>query len=132
MFILHFGNVSGQPLFAVSLCPKRSVLVLGRQVPAGVLRRFLRDTVELLDDPRNCVGTWYEEDADETILDVSTTLVDYPTAEELGRRYNQIAIFGLESLETIITDRTGVELAGWPPKAERLPPIRRGTTHADQ
>ena len=131
-FGLHFGDVSGQPLFAVSLYPKRTVLVFGRRVSAGVLRRFLRDNAELLDDPRNCVGTWYEEDADETTLDVSTTLADYPTAEALGRRYNQIAIFGLKSLETVVTDGTGVELAGWPPEAERLPPIRRGTTHADR
>ena len=128
-FSLYFGNMAGQPVYAVSLYPNRSEPLLGAQVPERVLRRFLRDNEDLLREPRNCIGTWHVVATQQTILDVSATLSDRAAAEKMGRRYNQIAIFDLEAAEEIDTGGTGAELAGWPPEAERLPPLKRGDSH---
>ena len=75
-FSLYFGDVVGQELFAVSLYPERSVQVRGRFVSARRLRAFLGQNQDLLSDPRNSVGIWYNEDDDTTYLDVTATLPD--------------------------------------------------------
>lgn len=125
-FSLYFGDAAGQPVYAVSLYAGRSEPLLGAQVPERILRRFLRDNDDLLQDPRNCIGTWYVRETQQTVLDVSAVFSDPAAAEELGRQYNQIAIFDLHAAEEIDTGGTGEELASWPPEAERLPPLKRG------
>src|SRR6266852_6124071 len=106
-FSLYFGSVVGQELFAVSLYPERSVQVRGQFVPTRWLRTFLGQNQDLLSDPRNTVGIWYNEDDDTTYLDVTTTLPDREQAITHGRRYNQIAIYDLLRGEEIVTGGTG-------------------------
>jgi hypothetical protein len=120
-FSIYFGNVAGQELFAVSLYPERSVQVLGRLVPTRRLLAFVAQNQDLLRDPRNAIGTWYNGDDDVTYLDVSTTLPDREQAISLGRQYNQIAIYDLLRDEEIETGGTGEPLADAPPEMLRLP-----------
>src|SRR5579862_7588156 len=68
-FNLRFGSLTGQPLFAVSLYPGRSVIVAGRSLPPELIAAFLRQNGDLLGDLRNCIGTWYDDEADVTYLD---------------------------------------------------------------
>jgi hypothetical protein len=124
-FSLYFKDVVGQELFAVSLYPERSVQVRGRFVPARRLQAFLMQNQDLLRDPRNTVGTWYNEDDDTTYLDVTATLPDREQAITLGRQYNQIAVYDLLHEEEIATGGTGEPLPEAPPDTHRLPqPIR--------
>lgn len=125
-FSLYFGDTSGQPLYAVSVFNERSKLVLDEKALASFLRRFIRDNMGLLVDPRNSIGTWYDVEGGVTWLDVTSTLPDRQEAEALGRQYNQRAIFSLMTGEEIDTGGTGEELPGWLPEAERLPEMRRG------
>jgi hypothetical protein len=121
---LHFGNVAGKPLYAVSLCPERSKVVAGRSVDAAIVRRFILDNDDLLGDPRNNVGTWYNESDDTTYLDISTALPDRDEAVAIGRQYNQIAIFDLSALQALDIGGTGEPVTDLPAVAERVPPLR--------
>jgi hypothetical protein len=124
-FSLYFANVAGQELVAVSLYPERSVKVRGRFVPTRRLQAFVAQNQDLLHDPRNAVGTWYNEDNDTTYLDVTATLPDREQAVALGRAYNQIAIYDLFRDEEIETGGTGEPRLDAPPETDRLPqPIR--------
>jgi hypothetical protein len=124
-FSLYFGNVLGQELYAVSLYPERSVQVRGRFVPARRLQAFLTLNQDLLHDPRNAIGTWYNEDDNTTYLDVSAMLPDREQAISLARQYNQIAIYDLLQEEEIETGGTGEPLLEAPPELQRLPqPVR--------
>jgi hypothetical protein len=124
-FSLYFGSVVGQELFAVSLYPERSVQVRGRFVSARRLRAFLTQNQDLLSDPRNAVGTWYNEDDDTAYLDVAATLPDREQAITLGQLYNQIAVYDLLRGEEIVTGGTGEPLLDAPAEMHRLPQPRR-------
>jgi hypothetical protein len=124
-FSLYFADTFGQELFAVSLYPERSVRVRGRLVPARRLQAFVARNQDLLLDPRNAIGTWYNEANDTTYLDVTATLPDREQAITLGRQYNQIAIYDLLRDEEIETEGTGEPLLEAPTEMYRLPrPIR--------
>lgn len=125
-FNLHFGDLSGQTLYAVSLFPERTAKAKGSLLRPQAVAAFLRKNSDLLGDPRNSVGCWYSEEKDATFLDVSTTLPSRQTAIGLGMRYNQIAVFDLAREEVIETEGTGEEVADLPPENERLPALTRG------
>lgn len=122
-FNLYFGDMSGQPLFAVSVFPDASTVVPGRVISLGVLEQFIKDSERLLHDPRNNIGTWYNAADDSTYLDVSTTLPDREAAIALAVRCNRIAIYDLANWEELPTFGTGEDDSILPPEQERLPPL---------
>ncbi len=124
-FNLFFGNMAGQNLYAVSLYPERSVVILGEAVPEDLLQKFIEDNQDLLADPRNSIGLWYSDTLHAIYLDVSATLPDKAEAVMLGERYNQEAIYDLGQDEVLDTGGTGEWRAGWSSEAERLPPLLR-------
>lgn len=125
-FNLYFGVLSNQQLYAVSLFPERTVRSQGRMLRPQAVTTFLRKNADILRDPRNSVGCWYNEENDATYLDVSTTLPSRPAAIDLGIRYNQIGIYDLAGAKIIETEGTGEEAADMLPENERLPPLKRG------
>ena len=116
----RFGNLKGQPLFAVSLYPERTARINGRDVPPAIALAFIRQNRDLLDDPRTIIGAWYNAEEDTTYLDVTVVLSEENAAVQLGERYNQIAIYGLEREEKIELGGTGEAAGNVPPEAERL------------
>lgn len=122
-FNMYFGDLGGQALYAVSLYPDLGIVLDGKDIPEDVLRRFIEDNRALLEDPRVSVGTWYDSEGGKTYLDLSATLADREQAIELGRQYNQIAIFDLATFEEIETGGTGESVENLPPPGERLPPL---------
>ena len=120
-FSLHDGNRAGHPLFAVSLFPERTRRFPGSRLPIAMVERYIQRNLDLLQDRRVCVGTWFDEDQDVTFVDVSLTLVDQGEAEEIARRYNQIAIYDLRAGRMTPTGGTGEEIRDLPAEAERLP-----------
>ncbi len=123
-FNLYFGDLGGKPLYAVSLYPDRSVVVAGASVELGVLRRFVLDNLDLLQDPRVSIGTWFDSENSNTYLDISATIPDRGQAVELGKRFNQIAIFDLATFAEIATGGTGETIPNLPAPSERLPPFQ--------
>lgn len=54
---LHFGNVAGRNLYAVSIYPDRPALIPGREIFTALVRVFVLANRALLEDARNAVGT---------------------------------------------------------------------------
>lgn len=123
-FNMYFGDLGGKELYAVSLYPDLGIVLEGKEIPPEVLRRFILDNRDLLEDPRVSIGTWYDSESGMTYLDISATLPDEQRAIELGREYNQIAIFNLSTFEEIDTGGTGEAIEDLPPPTERLPELR--------
>lgn len=121
-FSLYWGDLTGQPLFAVSIYPERGAIVPG-VVSSRMLESFITANRELLADPRNAASTWLNEDDGNTYLDISTVVVDEGAAAALGERYNQIAIFDLAAMQVIPPGGTGEPVPDLPPIEKRLPPL---------
>lgn len=100
-FNLYDGDMAGRKLFAVAAYPERTVSIPGAVLPAGLLRAFIHNCRDLLEDPRNCLGTWFSQQRDIIVLDVSIMVESLEQAIELGRQYNQDAIFDLERMTAI-------------------------------
>ncbi len=120
-FSLRFGDMSGQPLFSVSLWPERGRRVKGDTVKLRVLEVFIRGNLDLLNDPRGSIGLWYNADENLTYLDIVATLPNRHEAFTLASQYDQIAIFDLQTLTEIETGGTGNTPADMPTDTERLP-----------
>ena len=124
----YFGDMLGQPLYAVSLFPEQqtALVIAGRELPADVLEAFLRTNRELLADPRLCIGSWYQAESDLMFIDIVAVLPDREVAAALGRQYNQIAIFDLAAEKEIDTGGTGAWVSQDTPPNRRLPALKRG------
>ena len=88
----YFGDIRNQKLYAVSIYPEQSRKIPGRLQNRNILQTFLFENVDLLAEPRNCVGIWYDAEQDATYLDVTTILPDREEAVQLGKAYNQIGL----------------------------------------
>ena len=116
----RFGDLAGQPLFAVSLYPGRSCIVVGRFLPSELITAFIRQNGDLLREPRNSIGTWYDSEADVTFLDITAVVAEKREALMLGSVYNQKGIYDLKVGEEIPTGGTGKEPQDAPPDTDRL------------
>lgn len=95
---------------------------------------MIASSQQLLSDPRNSVGLWYDEEDGNTYLEVTATLphqdeTDRQEAIELGQRYNQIGMYDLQAREYLPLGGTGVLPKDAPPVQERLPRLERGRKH---
>jgi hypothetical protein len=118
-FNMEGQNLSGQPLYAVSLYPDRTQR-LSRDITEQDIDRFLAANQDLLADPRNKLGTWRDSSTGENYLDVVVAIPDQRRAMELGKRYNQKAIYDLKTLAEINTGGTGAPVSDMPEPARRL------------
>jgi hypothetical protein len=130
-FNLHFGEIRGQNLYAVSIYPERSVFLPIEGLTPSLVEDFIRANRDLLSDPRNCVGIWYVREEGTLYLDVSTTLPSLETAVRLGQEYNQIGIYDFQNGRVIDTGGTGTEVPDLLPVEGRLPPLERKAHNED-
>src|SRR2546429_442905 len=70
-FSLYFGDQTGEALYAVSIFPERARVTHGLHVRRENLQAFIAANRDLLEDPRCCLGTWYNEEDGLTYLDIS-------------------------------------------------------------
>jgi hypothetical protein len=120
-FNLYVGDMRWRPAAAAAVFPERTRYVRGRRLDPERVKKYVRQNLDMLRDPRYSVGTWYNEELDRVELDVVATLEDKKLAEQLGRRYNQTAIYDLEKGELITTGGTGETPPDMPPPERRLP-----------
>jgi len=107
-FSLHFGDMSGLPLYSVGLLPNLFPLPeQGRDVDRRDLLAFMRGNQGLLSRPAHGVGLWYDAETDQVFMDVVILLLDEEEATSLGTEYNQKAIFDLQAGEVIWLEGTG-------------------------
>ena len=120
-FNVYFGDLSGEPLYAVSVYPERSRILSQEELDPEIVQHFIVDNLDLLEDPRNNVGTWLNRDDGDTYLDVASALPSREQAVGLARRYNQIGIFDLRVSELLEIGGTGGPPSDLPPLEQRLP-----------
>ena len=117
------GDLAGQALYAVVVYPELSEAVPGSDLDPARVRQFIADHLTLLADPRNNVGTWFDDEDGYTYLDVSTALPDRAQALALGQQYNQRSVFDLAQMTNIDLGGTGEIPANLPSIEQRLPSI---------
>ncbi len=71
-------------------------------------------------EPRNSIGTWYDDEANVTFLDITAVVADKREALMLGSVYNQKGIYDLATGDEIPTGGTGKKPGGAPPDTDRL------------
>ena len=131
-YSLRFGNQSGQRLYSVSIYPERSRVTGGKNVRTEIIAAYIQDNLDLLADPRCCIGMWYNPDESITYLDITVVLTNKREATSLGRRYNQIGIFDLRRFVVIATGGTGEPLPNLPQLDGRLPILERKSTFLNE
>lgn len=95
------GNLSGQPYFSVATYPERTKVFKGAPSQRNI-QEFMSANKDLLDPKgENSIGTWWDKDAKEYVLDIVKTVPDKQTALKLGQEHGQKAIFDLGKLEEI-------------------------------
>lgn len=119
-FNFYFGDLSGQPFFAVSPYPDLSETLPGVAVDQRDLKAFIMKHRPLLEDPRNSLGLWYDELNQETWIDISTVLPGKREADDIGKRYNQIDGFDLQKNEPFPCGGSGEPVEDMPPLMGRL------------
>jgi len=122
----HFrwGDLSGIPLYVVSLYPDLGIIKEGKEITREELIQFAEKNYELFEDPRVCIGTWFNEDDGNTYIDINVVMADKAEAVELGKKYNQISIFNLETFEETSTGGDGTPMENLPEPVERLPEFK--------
>ncbi len=120
---LYFGDLAGQRLYVVDLFPERERVVPGTAIPVALVEQFIADNRDLLTDPRNTVGTYFDDATGNSYVNVSTALPDRDQAVALARRHNQQFVFDLGTMGPIPTGGTGEAPAELPPLDQRLPPL---------
>jgi 2'-5' RNA ligase len=94
-------NMVGTDAYAVAIYPDREQIVEGLDFDR--LEGYLVDNGDLLNSSNNSFGAWVS--GGKVYLDVVATVPDKEQAMELGRKYNQLAIFDLKNLVEIPLQR---------------------------
>ena len=105
-----FGeNLAGTDSIAVSIFPELSRTFKGK-LSEKQLSKFKRDNaLAMIKNPMLAFGTWYDKGSDQTYLDVVLRVPrDFKDiAIDLGKEFNQKAVFDLKTFDEIETGGTG-------------------------
>lgn len=81
-----------------------------RELTAEKIRQYRKRFADLLDDPGNYFGAWVNTEDGNVYLDISRRFLDKDKAIEFGKESNQLAIFHLDTFDTITLAKKG---KGW-------------------
>lgn len=133
------GDLVRTNSYSVSVFPDLTTRIPGKNVTAEQISEFAVKLQAAGIDTRSpniSIGKWYDEESGITFLDAVFTTRDRDLAIQLGRQFNQKAIYDLGELEEIATGGTGETLAGLPAVEERLgillPPGNSSPSYAQQ
>jgi predicted ABC-type ATPase len=117
------ASLGGTKNYAVSLYPERSVIL--DKLSTKDIVKFIKSNSDLLSQKGHILGGWYDTETGKIYLDVSTAFKNKEKAIELGKEFNQKAIFDLKNFSDIPTGGTGENTGGLPPIKDRLKSIAR-------
>lgn len=101
--LIH-GNMVGLKLFSVSAYPSRS-LTFWERPSWELLFDYVVANLDLLLRPGHALGTWFNDAELIHCLDLVVLVRDRKDAVELGIRFDQVAIFDLESRREVPVPR---------------------------
>ena len=108
-----FGNASGKPFVSVSIFPDLSKKIKGKKISKKIVEDYIKKNTYVLQQHESlAVGTWFNPKEKLTYIDVASVIPKekMEEAKKLGREYNQISIFDLETFEYEETGGTGKKL----------------------
>lgn len=73
----------------------------------AAIKDFMEKNKDVLSDPNNFLGTWYDTESKRISLDISRCVEDKDAAITMGQEYNQIAIWDVANFEEIPTGGSG-------------------------
>lgn len=73
----------------------------------AIIKDFMEKNKDVLSDPNNYLGTWYDTESKRISLDISRCVENKDEAIRMGRKYNQIAIWDVANFEEIATGGSG-------------------------
>lgn len=76
-------------------------IIQGKKITVDQLNKFIQENEELLKNPNNFIGTWYDKETNTTHLDISTAVETEEEAQELGRANDQKAVWDFKNNEEI-------------------------------
>jgi len=123
---LIYGDMAGKPYYSVSIFPECGLSIPGKEIDEEGLQSYIREHMDLLNRRNIVIGTWYNERDGRTYIDISAIISDENFAIELGKRYNQIAIFNLEDAREVFTGGTGENISSLPSIEKRLKELKYG------
>ena len=125
-YSLTEGNLIGKPAASVSIFNERRLGVPTKNITTKILSDFVNKNSDLYKGNEDvlALGTWWDSKVGETVIDVVAALPK-KDAIQLGKDYNQKAVFDLENLEDIETGGTDEVIEGLKPEIERVEDIRK-------
>ena len=99
-------SMVGTDRYSVSIYPDRTDTVPGKDITQQQLENFTKKNVDLLSQPENYIGTWFDQESGQSYLDV-VVLASKDGAIGLGKIANQKAVFGLKDFDEVPTMGTG-------------------------
>lgn len=103
--VIKKQNLGATKNYSVSLYPERSVIL--DNIKREDLVDFIKNNRDLLSQNGNSLGGWFDVESGKYYLDVSYVTPDLTSAINLGKKYNQKAIYDLRKFEEIPTSGTG-------------------------
>jgi hypothetical protein len=97
--LIH-GNMVGQQLFSVSIYPSRTINLWPTPTWDEIFS-FAQANLDRLLKPSHALGSWFNDWKLEHVFDVVVLTSDHDAALELGRRFDQLAIFDLAARREI-------------------------------
>lgn len=116
-------DMMGAQAYAVSIFKDRELVVLGN-ANAPTVAKYIRANDDLLSDPRNALGTWFNNEDGNTYLDISVLVPRMQDALQLARKHGQIAIFDLRTGTNIPLGHPLFDVAQQYNAEVGLPPIQ--------
>jgi hypothetical protein len=102
------GDMKDEKLFVVSIYPDRAKEFVERPTWQELFD-YAKANLDLLLKPNHACGTWFNDYDLVHIADVVICIPDRDVALELGRRFDQLAIFDLEARREIPISRAYLE-----------------------
>lgn len=101
-------SLLGRKVFAVAIFSDRKFATRERELRERIVSLFIEANKSLLRDPLCMVGSWYSDDWQESVLEISVIVPDRDLAIKLGREYNQFSIYDLLKREEIELGGDGI------------------------
>jgi hypothetical protein len=102
------GNLAGTAHYAAGVFPDRTKIIKGLPTPEQV-GQFMEANKDLLQDPSNSIGTWFNKADGNTVFDISVTTPSLQDAQRLAANKGQFAIFDLGKMAEIPQGVPGAE-----------------------
>jgi hypothetical protein len=100
-FDIRGTNFIGEEAYAIGAYPNRAMTIPRKTITKSQLQDFAFRNADLLKQPRHTIGTWFDKEANQTVLDVFVTRPTIESAQDLARQEGQKAIYNLATGEEI-------------------------------